>query len=296
MSETKVKTQKARIIDNSDKGTSFTLTDFKEIDFYKVYEDYKDKIRGIAWGQETCPTTGTKHNQGFVQLFTQGRKACIKKMCKNNQIHLEVMKGSIKQNEKYCKKEGKYEELGCFVSRGYRSDLHNIKDDLENGANMYTIMNNYTSDFVRYHSGIGKMKELIDKKISKVKREITLDIIKDEDEVTFDEEDVFRIDETCDQRFLFNGYDNEKIILIEKSNGFLSSVWLTKIIEGKPFRLNMKNGCTYAKWTRVIITTDGCSFKLPQPNLKKVCLKAIKGNTDNLYLLLKDELSKLTDP
>ena len=152
--------------DNSNKGTKFVFTNFKPTAYRQVFEKYKDMIRGIAWGEEYCPTTGRRHDQGFIQMYKQCRYSKIIKMFNSN-CHFEVMHGSIEDNETYCSKEHNYTKLGIFVSRGYRSDLHNIKDDLKDGACLYDIMENYTSDFVRYHSGIEKMKSLIDKKKSK---------------------------------------------------------------------------------------------------------------------------------
>ena len=150
-----------------DKGVCFCFTDFSvkniEAGYKLVYQEYEDMIRGIAWGIEKCPKTGKPHNQGFIQLFKQGRYGMIQRWFKSK-CHFEVMMGSIKNNEEYCSKENRYTIYGQFVEQGYRTDLHNIKDDIKQGSGMYEIMNNYTGDFIRYHSGIDKMKQVIDKK------------------------------------------------------------------------------------------------------------------------------------
>ena len=165
---------------NDNKGVSFCFTDFNksniENGYGDVYTEYKDVIRGIAWGVETCPKTGRKHNQAFIQMYKQCRYSAIQKMIKEK-AHFEVMYGSIMDNEYYCSKEGVYSKLGCFVSRGFRSDLHNIKDDFKAGATMYDIMENYTGDFVRYAGNLAKMKQLIDSKKANVFRNIDTTVL-----------------------------------------------------------------------------------------------------------------------
>ena len=147
---------------NDNKGVSFCFTDYNKsnIDngYESIYAEFSDMIRGIAWGKETCPTTGRLHNQMYIQMFKQCRATAIQKMIKSK-AHFEIMMGSIQQNETYCSKEGVYTKLGHFISRGYRSDLHNIKDDLKNGSSLYDIMENYTGDFIRYSNGIQKNEE-----------------------------------------------------------------------------------------------------------------------------------------
>lgn len=71
---------------------------------------YDDRIRYAAFGEETCPETGRIHYQAFC-CFKDPIKFCtIKKIFPG--VHIERMKGSIYQNEKYCSKEGQLIEIG----------------------------------------------------------------------------------------------------------------------------------------------------------------------------------------
>ena len=284
---------------NDNKGVSFCLTDFStkniESGYANIYNEYKDVIRGIAWGKETCPSTGKLHNQMYIQMFKQCRATAIQNMIKSK-CHYEVMRGSIEQNETYCSKEGVYTKLGCFVSRGYRSDLHNIKDDLKNGSSLYDIMENYTGDFIRYSNGIQKMKSLIDnKQANKFRKVTTTALIGDagSGKTTYvcdkyGYENVFIVENGQDEKFLFDGYDGEKTILIDDFNGNIKYTTLLRILDGHKYGINIKNGRTYARWENIYITSNNKPskwYKNIGENLKrriKNCLLVSEGNTTDL--------------
>lgn len=284
---------------NDNKGVSFCFTDFdkKNIDcgYGAIFEDYKDIIRGIAYGKETCPTTGKIHNQAFIQMYKQTRYTAIQKMIKSK-AHFEVMFGSIEQNENYCSKENVYTKFGSFVSRGFRSDLHNIKDDLKNGSSLYDIMENYTGDFIRYSNGIQKMKSLIDNKQANKFRTVKTTALIGEagsgktSYVTekYGYENVFIVENGQDEKFLFDGYDGEKTILIDDFNGNIKYTTLLRILDGHKYGINIKNGRTYAKWENVYITSNNKPAKWYRKigeNLKrriKNCLLVSEGNTSDL--------------
>ena len=284
----------------NNKGVSFCFTDFKQCNldagYGYVYEKYKDIIRGIAWGLETCPTTGKMHNQGYIQLFKQARFSSIQKMI-NSKCHFEIMCGSVNESEKYCSKEGDLKKCGNFVSKGYRSDLHNIKDDLKNGASMYEIMNNYTGDFVRYHSGIEKMKTLIEEESAPEWRDIETTVLVGDagsGKTSFvykkhGHKNIFKIDSCGDtDKFLFDGYKGQKVLLIDDFNGWIKYTAMLNILDGYPLPLNIKGGRTTARWDTVYITSNVTPkywYKKIFDNFRRrldKCLLVTKGNTERL--------------
>lgn len=279
---------------SSNKGTKFVFTNFKKCDYKKVYAENNDIIRGIAWGVERCPKTGKSHDQGFIQMYKQCRWTAIQKLFQSK-CHFEVMFGSIEDNTKYCSKDGKYTKLGKFVTKGYRSDLHNIKDDLNQGASLYDIMDNYTSDFVRYHSGIMKMKSLIDKKKSKNWRDVEVTVLYGKagsGKTSYVSNkhgynNIFTLNLEA-EKFMFDGYDNEDVLLIDDFNGGIKYTQLLRILDGHPLPLNVKNGRCYANFTKIYITsnvTPANWYKNIFDNLKRRltnCLEVTKGNTVTL--------------
>lgn len=80
------------------------------------------KCRYICLGFEE---KSTKHIQGFVQFEKKVRITMWKKI--NKRIHAEIMRGTIEQAVKYCKKDGIYEEKGEYMIFGQRNDLLEAK-------------------------------------------------------------------------------------------------------------------------------------------------------------------------
>jgi len=85
----------------------FTINNYDEQSIEQLKSlDYKY----LCYGQEVAPSTGTPHLQGFVCLTNGCTVTALRKRLKG--AHVEVMKGNIDQNEKYCSKSGEYVELG----------------------------------------------------------------------------------------------------------------------------------------------------------------------------------------
>jgi len=119
----------------------FAITNFA-LNTAEVYESKKDRIRFIAYGEETCPTTGRKHHQCFMYLWKQsstGVRALnnIGKWFANEDqqaAHVEPMRGSFRDNEAYCSKEGSYTKLGEEPAQGSRGDIVENKDMIVDGT------------------------------------------------------------------------------------------------------------------------------------------------------------------
>lgn len=63
----------------------------------------------LAFGVETCPTTGRQHQQGWLHWTDAKTVNATRKLLK---VHCEPMLGSIEQNLNYCGKEGAIQEFG----------------------------------------------------------------------------------------------------------------------------------------------------------------------------------------
>ncbi len=281
------------------KGTAFCFTDFLpnnvETGYSLIFKEYNDVIRGLAWGKEVCPSTGKEHNQGYVQFFKQSRFSSFQKMI-TSKCHGELIRGSIQDNEDYCSKEKNFTKLGIFVSRGYRSDFHNIKDDMKNGADVNEIMENYTGDFIRYHSGIEKMKGLIDKTTRMDWRDVSVTAIvglagSGKTRYVLDKhkkENVFIVDQKMMETDFWGNYNGEEVLLIDDFNGWIRYSYLLRILDGHPLWLNIKNSNTYANWKFVYMTSNTlpkcwyCDVKWNLMRRIQFCLYVSKGNTGNL--------------
>lgn len=116
----------------------FCITQWNlKTDYEKIIE--KNQIRYIAYGEETCPTTGRKHHQLFCYFWkarTTGARNLKKIGAMWGEVHcnVEPMRGKITENEAYCSKESKLIEMGEKPSPGARGDLDETKQMILDGS------------------------------------------------------------------------------------------------------------------------------------------------------------------
>jgi hypothetical protein len=156
-------------------------------------------------------------------------------------------------------------------------------------------MENYTGDYIRYTGGIKSMKSLIDKRrrqdMGYVKPYVEVRCGKADNSKTKDVYDkygyknVFKISRYDDLKFMFNGYDNEKVLLLDDFNGNLPYTYMLQLLDGYPMDINVKNGVCYNFFNKIIITSNNRPHKW-YTNFKKnlarrftKCLEVSKGNT-----------------
>lgn len=110
----------------TEKGRRFVFTYFPKDD-----ENLWDSVnmKYMYYGDETCPTTGKKHHQGwFITHNPRSERA----LCKLYKCYIRIQRGSYKHNWKYCSKDGKIHEFGEQPKQGARNDLTSIKDEIIN--------------------------------------------------------------------------------------------------------------------------------------------------------------------
>lgn len=96
------------------------------------------QIQFIAFGRETCPTSGRLHDQCFCYFInprSKGKRALgeIGKMFGPIHANVQPMLGSFAQNEAYCSKEGQYTKLGQVPNQGARGNLDELKESILKG-------------------------------------------------------------------------------------------------------------------------------------------------------------------
>lgn len=100
---------------------------------YTAYceEAVEVECRYHCYGKEVCPTTGRHHWQGFVYYQHPKTLSAVIKILRPH--HVEICRGSLDQNEAYCKKAGIYTEVGERPCQGERSDLFVLKQEVMEG-------------------------------------------------------------------------------------------------------------------------------------------------------------------
>ncbi len=79
------------------KGWCFTSYETEE-------PPYLDSMTYLIAGRETCPDTGNKHWQGYLELKTKQRLSYFKGHDYYKQVHLEARKGTALEASDYCQR------------------------------------------------------------------------------------------------------------------------------------------------------------------------------------------------
>ncbi|AXQ66612.1 MAG: putative viral replication protein [Cressdnaviricota sp.] len=276
---------------DKDKGYMFVFTDFN-VD--KVYE-LTDAVRGIGWGLETCPTTGRKHLQGFIQVFKQSRfKAIIQLL--GGHVWVKVARGTHEECQNYCMKEGAYQQMGCFVKQGQR--IQGIVENYEAGNTILDIIENDEEKYLKYHAGIDKIYQHLEIRDNKDKvRKMTNVILWGDSgtgkttsiEQKHGRENCYVLGNPEGDNKCWNGYDGQKVLILDEyCSWFPLSVMLT-MMDGRPWQCRALCKSMYAKFDHIYITMNDDPRTSLYPNVegeKRVaffrrvhkCLEVRRGN------------------
>lgn len=137
------------------KNTPFRLLCFTEFDTSRDMAELAKNFDYLCYGEETCPTTGRKHYQGFAYKEQAQRFSWYKKRFGNT--HFERCNGTLEQNEAYCKKQGKYTEHGVKpMGNGKKRVLLQIKEEIESGQRVSKLQktDQYFEPILRYERGL----------------------------------------------------------------------------------------------------------------------------------------------
>lgn len=120
----------------------------------------KEYMRYIVVGEEVCPSTGKLHFQGYVEFWRATDFGIVKRLL-GNDSHLEERKGTQEEASLYCKKEDNFTEIGVISRQGHRTDLDRVIHDVEAGYRIREVARNNPAEYIKYHKGIEKYKNLL---------------------------------------------------------------------------------------------------------------------------------------
>lgn len=203
---------------------------------------------------------GTPHIQGYVEfenpICLNGVK---KRICPKG--HFESRKGSAEQAIKYCKKDGNWFEVGDFEAKtpGKRSDLERVAELVKNGKSIAEIAEECSEAYIKYSRGIEKMKLIVDRppKWRDVKVSVYIgDSGTGKTRKAMENPSVYKLNQPSNNSLWFDGYNGEEVLLIDDFSGWVKYRELLTLLDGYPYRCEMKGGHVWAKWNWVIITSN----------------------------------------
>lgn len=256
------------------KNWVFTLNNYKESDCALLQEAVDSKmVKYVLYQREIAPETGTPHLQGMLIMARKCGLKAVKMILPK--AHLEYMRGTLEQSQKYCTKlksrEGQEPtEIGEFPVQGKRSDLDKLTREVLDGANdELALADKYESKYLRTYKGIRELIRMVkEKKPAPYKRKDGRQC-----HILFGKTGVgktWRAEEFAIQMGLsmklmgdqiatgfWDGYAGEEAICIEDFTGrMMRPQLLFNLIDGVTEKLSIKGAFVDCKAKYILITTD----------------------------------------
>lgn len=225
----------------------------------------------VVYQYEICPETGKEHVQGYAELKKQTDFNVVKeKVFNDNKIHLEKANGTGPQNRRYCTKEDSRKpgtdpyEKGRMKRPGTRNDIHSFVEQIGKITTSQAI-ELFPNQFIKYHRGYEKIlfektkqeaitqfrKITVYAHVGKTGTGKTRKVYEDNGY-----ENVYSLQGQGQTSTWFDGYDGQRVLLIDDFYGWIPMHTLLNYLDGYPLRLPIKGSFTYAKWDLVYFTSN----------------------------------------
>jgi len=205
---------------------------------------------------------GTRHLQGYIAFNQQ---VDFSTFCAwfPRRPHVEVAKGTAKQNQKYCtKSEGRIDgpwEFGVLPEPGKRNDLLAVKEDLDSGASMQEIAENHFSQFIRYSKAFKEYKCLIAAKESYPKEVECLwgpTGVGKTRWVFENHPGAYWKTRSVGSSQWWDGYDGHEVIVIDEFYGWFPWDFLLRLTDRYPLQLEVKGGTVPCVAKKIVFTSN----------------------------------------
>lgn len=257
------------------------------------WDELPAKISYLAYGDETCPTTGRPHKQAWAYSNRAMKLSGWKKVFPGD--HVEQMRGSFSQNDAYCSKEGQLHEFGEKpMGNGQKRSLQNlcvlVKEAAEEGQMLCDVITDEPNQatFVQYNSGIKQLYNAsVTAKLRRIDKNFAPEVIYIYGEpgsgksryVREKDPEVFDIPEEDSYKWK-DGYSGQEAVVYENisPNNVKAPERLLKEIDRYFIQVPVKGG--YIGWRprRIYFTSvykpchfaNDCSFSKAQEFLRRI--------------------------
>lgn len=242
----------------------FTIHD-RNWDGPKLRDEVKYLIAQLEKGEET----EKEHWQGYIELYKTARFKKTKEILGAN-AHIEARKGTRLQAYNYCTKEDtrvtpwEKIEIGEFnKTQGQRTDLQEIGENIRDGIPLRSIAEESPSHFIKYYKGMYALRDILD--TPKDWRNIKVYVIWGKTGVGKTTKakklakqvgEYYKLNQNSNGTLWFDGYYDQKTLIIDDFYGWIKWGELLTLLDGHPYRCQIKGSSCWAKWKYVIITSN----------------------------------------
>lgn len=250
--------------------------------YFKSYEHFKQylenlQVEGLKWstGQvEKGHQEETVHIQfGICFDETHGKRFYTMKKYFPT-AYIAQARGSNFDIMRYCNKlDTRIEEpfkIGNISEMRSRTDIEEFYNAIKSGADNYELLENFYALTAQFgFEKIDKQRDVyFNSKYRKEWRNIETTYIFGDSGVgkttkIFKEygfENVFRV--SYYGKFMFNGYNGEKVLLLDEFTGQVNFTWLNQILDGYPLKVEVKGGERIACFEKIFIVSNFSFYDL----------------------------------
>lgn len=236
----------------------------------------RDEIEYCVYQMEEV---STKHLQGYIELKNQ---MAFNKVRKWFPWHIEQRKGSQQEAIDYCQKadsriDGPW-EWGTRKVMGSRTDIKTAYAMVSTGKRKRDVAEAMPMVDAKYHRALDRYRSLVERDESKLFRELSVTVLygspgSGKTRYVVDQYPDCYILNQPESQLWWDGYEGEDVLLIDDFYGWIKWGGLLKILDGYCLRLAIKGSHTYAKWSKIFITSnDHPSLWYPNKGFKGTAL------------------------
>ena len=227
----------------------------------KVFEGAQYWVSGEEVGD-----SGTRHWQIYVYYENPKKFLTVKNRFKPAQPHIEAAK-TTKQAATYCKKDGKFVEVGEVPKQGERSDIAEAVAAVMEGANRKRLAEEFPVQVVKYNRGLDVLRQWRSEAWQGEREVIWVWGPSGAGKSTWarkwlregrDEDDVY---EKMDTSKWWDGYEGQEAVLMdefrygEKKDGMIGFADLLNLLGKGKHRVEFKGGSWPWKAKKIVVTS-----------------------------------------
>ncbi len=228
-------------------------------------------LRYLIWSRELGAggddNAGQLHFQAYAEFHVPMRWPAVKALFGQNTLHLGARRRSRDEARNYCRKPETHVagpwELGEWIAgQGARSDVTGFIDCVLTGADDLAIAEAHPGLFCRSLRAIDRLRAAKLKRDTPHLRRVEVynlwgptGVGKSYAAMLRGGDDYYRLPYSTSGLWI-DGYEGEKVLLIEDFAGGIPFRLLLQLLDGYKTQNATKGGFAWGAWTTVIITSD----------------------------------------
>lgn len=263
-----------------------TTHDTKKFKLWKKLDIDDLQIRSATFQLEPTKKGGI-HVQAYFEFYDQLRISQVKERLQDNTLHSEPRKGTRVQARDYCLKDNtpyfevNYPEwsdhggripgtdsvqLGKFrVKQGHRTDLDQVSECIKDGKTEAEIFESCPAQYIKYSTGIRRARNLLGRSRLNTYHPITVHVLwgdtrSNKTRTVLDKygpQNVYSpVWSASAQKFWFNDYDGQKILLINEFYGQARTAIMQQLLDHYRMSVESKGDTVISNWDKIYITSN----------------------------------------